>query len=78
LTIPASTARSTSTTFPDKLTFPDEPTSNSTRATSTSTFKREEEEKPRHSASGQEVQMVVGRDDESTFAYAFFANKDKT
>jgi len=43
----ASTARSTSTTFSDKLTFADKPSSDlSTRATSTSTIKREEKEKP--------------------------------
>ena len=55
LTVSASTARGTSTTFSDKLTFPDEPTS-STRATSTSTIKYEEKEKPRYSDSGQEVE----------------------
>jgi len=66
LMAPASTARSTSTTFSDELTFPDEPTSDEptsneptysiTRATSTSTIKREEKEKPKHSDSGQEVE----------------------
>src|SRR6266480_5331709 len=63
LTAPTSAARSTSSTFSDKLAFPDEPTSDeptsnestssssttTTRATSTSTIKREEKEKPRHS-----------------------------
>ena len=36
----------------DKLILPDEP---STNATSTSTIKLEEKEKPRHSDSGQEI-----------------------
>jgi len=70
LTAPASMVRSTSMTFSDKLTFPDEPTSDeptsneptsssssstSRSAASTSTIKREEKEKPRHSDSGQEL-----------------------
>src|SRR5215469_6038500 len=64
LTAPALIARSTSTTFSNRLAFPhdptsDEPTSSSsssspTRATSTSTIKREEKEKPRHGNSGQD------------------------
>ena len=69
LTAPASMVRSTSITLSDKLTFPDEPTSDepnsneptsssssstSMSAASTSTIKREEKEKPRHSDSGQD------------------------
>jgi hypothetical protein len=53
---PTSTARST--TFPDQFTFPDEPT------TSTSRIEREEKEKLRHSDSGQALdskQKLNGR-----------------
>jgi len=82
-------ARSTSTTFSDKLTFPDDPTSDDptsddptsddptsdeptsdeltsspSRATSTSTIKREEKEKPRHSDSRlDDGQELDGRQD---------------
>ena len=54
LMAPTSTARSTSTTFFNRL---------STRATITSTIKREEKEKPRHSDSGQDSEQegMAGR-----------------
>jgi hypothetical protein len=53
LTASASTVRNTNTTFSDKCPFPNEPTSK--HATSTSTTKREEKERPRQSDRWQEL-----------------------
>src|SRR6266480_647123 len=63
LTATASIATSTSTTFSDRLNFPDEPSSSSsssTRTTSTSTIKREEKEQLRHSDREQALDTGAG------------------